>query len=90
VITPLVVLAATTDPDQQRSLIDDAGPIAMAFVVVLGIALFLLYRSMTKQMRKIDPQLPSGPDDREQELDREVTDEAVERGSPDADDASGR
>ena len=35
---------------------------------------------MTKQMRKIDPSLPQGRDDREQALDQQLTQEAVERG----------
>jgi hypothetical protein len=94
-----LLLAETTDPDQQRSLIDDAGPIAGAFVLSLGIAIFFLWRSMSKQLKKIDPSLPSGRDDREQALDRQLTDEAVERGDADergdaekrgsADDAAG-
>jgi hypothetical protein len=83
------VLAETTDPDEQRSLIDNAGPIAMAFVVVLGIAVFLLYRSMTKQMKRIDPSLPSGRDDREQALNEQLTEDAVEHGLPDSDDPTG-
>jgi hypothetical protein len=83
------VLAETTDPDEQRSLIDNAGPIAMAFVVVLGIAVFLLYRSMTKQMKRIDPSLPSGRDDREQALNEQLTEDAVEHGGPDSDDPTG-
>ena len=90
-ITALVsVVAEITDPDRQRSLIDDAGPIAMAFVVVLGVAIYFLWRSMTKQMKRIDPNLPSGRDDREQALDRRLTDQAVERGLTDPpDDAPG-
>jgi len=85
-----LVLAETSDPDVQRSLIDDAGPIAGLFVLLLGIAIFILWRSMSKQLRKIDPTLPSDRDAREQALDRELTDEAVARGkADDADDAAG-
>ena len=47
-----LLLAETTDPDQQRSLIDDAGPIAGLFVLLLGIAIFFLWKSMSKQMKK--------------------------------------
>lgn len=88
-ITTLSLLTETADPDQQRSLIDQAGPIAGLFVLVLGIAIFFLWKSMTKQMKKIDPSLPTGRDDREQALDRRLTDEAVQQGEADAaDDAS--
>lgn len=53
------VRLADQDPDVLRKLIDDAGPIAFAFVIVLGVALFWLFRSMNKQMKRIDPDLPS-------------------------------
>ena len=51
------------DPDQPdlSSVIDGAGPIAGVFVILLGVALFLLWRSMNRQLRKIDPELPEGP-----------------------------
>jgi hypothetical protein len=49
---------ADEDEDQMKSLIDDAGPIAMAFIVLLGVALFFLWRSMNKQLKRIDPALP--------------------------------
>ena len=58
------------DPDQQASLIDQAGPIAGLFVLALGIAMFFLWRSMSKQMKRIDPTPADGRDDREQALDR--------------------
>ena len=88
-ITALSLLTETSDPDQQRSLIDQAGPIAGLFVLVLGIAMFFLWKSMSKQMKRIDPSLPTGRDDREQALDRRLTEEAVQRGeADDADDAN--
>jgi len=88
-ITALSLLTETSDPDQQRSLIDQAGPIAGLFVLVLGIAIFFLWKSMSKQMKRIDPSLPTGRDDREQALDRRLTEEAVQRGeADDADDAN--
>lgn len=76
------VLAAdeVPNPDEQQKLISGALPIAGLFVVVLGIALFVLWKSMNKQMRKIDSALPEGADDKEQALDRSLTEEAVARG----------
>ena len=74
-------LVLAEDPQEVMSnLIDDAGPVAGLFVLVLGIAVFLLWRSMTKQLKRIDPGLPQGVDDRERAADRELTQEAVERG----------
>lgn len=78
------LVAAEQDPDQLRSVIDKAGPIAGLFVLALGIALFFLFRSMNKQMKKISPDLPEGPDDRLQAEDRRLTEEAVERGEEEA------
>ena len=79
-VTRSVVLAEDLDPDQRESLIDNALPIAGLFVAVLLVAVFLLWRSMTRQMKKIDPSLPAGRDDREQAQDRAITEAAVERG----------
>ena len=74
------VVAEDIDPDSKESLIDGALPIAGLFVLVLLVVMFFLWRSMSKQMKKIDPSLPDGPDDREQARDRALTREAVERG----------
>lgn len=74
------VLAEDIDPDTTEALIDGALPIAGLFVAVLMFVVFLLWRSMTKQMKRIDPSLPDGPDDREQARDRALTREAAERG----------
>lgn len=79
-VATIVAEAEQQDPDQLRSVIDKAGPIAGLFVLVLGIALFLLFRSMNRQMKKIDPNLPEGPDDALQREDQQWTREAVERG----------
>ncbi len=75
----------TTDEKQSEiaKLIDDAGPVAGLFVLVLGIVLFFLWKSMSRQLKRIDPSLPAGPDQREQELDRQLTERAVERGADD-------
>ena len=74
------VVAEEIDPDSRESLIDGALPIAGLFVLVLLVAMYFLWRSMSKQMKRIDPSLPDGPDDREQARDRALTREAVERG----------
>lgn len=74
------VLAEDLDPDTRASLISGALPIAGIFLAVLLVVVFFLWRSMTRQMKKIDPALPQGRDDREQALDRRLTQEAVERG----------
>ncbi|MEI6361146.1 MAG: hypothetical protein WCP95_03345 [Actinomycetes bacterium] len=87
IINAVVVLAADDQRSQMAKLIDDAGPIAGLFVVVLGVALFLLWRSMSKQIKRISPDLPSGEHDLEQEADREFTERAVEAGE-DAQDES--
>lgn len=54
------------------------GFISFAFLV---IAVVLLYRSMRKQMAKVDPDLPDGPGDRERQADAEMTEQAEDRGS---------
>jgi hypothetical protein len=69
-------------PDQQglQSIIDGAGPIAGLFVLILLVAVVLLWWSMNRQLKKIDPSLKPGPDDELQAHDREYTAEAVARG----------
>jgi len=59
-ITTLAAVLAD-DPDEMSKLIDDAGPVAGLFVLVLGIVVFFLWRSMRKQLKRIDPELPAGP-----------------------------
>jgi hypothetical protein len=82
VITALVHLADDKQA-QMGKLIDDAGPIAGLFVLVLGVVLFLLWRSLNKQIKRINPDLPEGPNDLQQDQDREYTEQAVERGEAD-------
>ncbi len=72
------------DPQEQQNLISGALPIAGVFIAVLAIAIVLLWLSMRRQMTKIDASLPAGADDREQALDRRLTQEAVERGEREA------
>ncbi|MSO27712.1 MAG: hypothetical protein EXQ60_06585 [Candidatus Nanopelagicales bacterium] len=72
------------EPDSTNELgklIDSAGPIAGLFVLALGVALALLWLSLNRQMKRINPDLPMGRDDKEQAEDRELTKEAVERGA---------
>ena len=56
----------------------------------LVVAVFLLYRSMRKQMSKVDPNLPEGPGDKERAEDARLTEEAEARGEEQArDDTDG-
>ena len=75
-----IAIYAAEDPDVLSKLIDDAGPVAGLFVLVLGIVVFLLWRSMTKQLKRIDPELAPGTEDAQRALDRTLTAEALERG----------
>ena len=54
-------------------VIDGAGPITGLFVLLLGVAVFFIWRSLNKQMKKVDATLPGGPEDIEQ-TDTEQTD----------------
>jgi|GEM_PF-2115993 len=89
-VQSLTVLAEeTVNPDDQQAMISGALPIAGLFVLALGVVIFILWRSMTKQMGKIDKSLPAGRDDREQAMDRALTQEAVARGEEADPSASG-
>ena len=79
----LIPADGTVNPDDQQQLISGALPIAGLFVLVLGIAIFILWRSLTKQLKKIDKDLPQGEDDRQQARDRRYTQEAIRRGEQD-------
>lgn len=57
------------------------GMLALISFVFLVIAIVLLYRSMRKQIGKVNPDLPSGPGDEERAADARYTEEAEERGS---------
>lgn len=57
------------------------GLLALISVVFLVIAIVLLYRSMRKQIAKVDPTLPEGPGDAERAEDAKLTEEAEERGA---------
>ena len=76
----IMSIFAAEDLTQLEQVIDKAGPIAGLFVLFLGIALFLLFRSMSKQLKKVNPDLPMGKDDLQQAQDRAFIEQAMERG----------
>lgn len=57
------------------------GLLALISFVFLIIAIVLLYRSMRKQIARVDPNLPEGPGDAERAADERFTEEAEERGA---------
>lgn len=69
------------DPDSDLSqVIDGAGPVTGLFVLLLGIGIFVLWKSMNRQLKKVDVNLPKGPEDKREAYDEELTEEAVKRG----------
>ncbi len=72
------------DEEQMKTVIDQAGPIAMLFVLALGGAIFVIWRSLKKQIGRIDPNLPKGTDDERQAADERYQEEAVKRGEEEA------
>ena len=67
--------------DDLNSVIDGAGPIAGVFFLFLGIAIFVIWKSMNRQIKKINPDLPPGRADRLRMADEEYTAEAEARGA---------
>lgn len=61
-------------------VIDGAGPITGLFVLLLGVAVFFIWRSMNNQIKKVNVDLPSGPEDERIEQDEKFTEQALERG----------
>ena len=57
----MYLLAEAADDEAMKSVIDKAGPIAMLFVVLIAVALYLLFRSMKRQLKRVDEQFPSDP-----------------------------
>ncbi len=49
--------------DSMKNVIDKAGPIALLFVLALGVALFFLIKSMNKQLKRANENLPDVTDD---------------------------
>ncbi|MFL2924930.1 MAG: hypothetical protein ACJZ6B_02065 [Actinomycetes bacterium] len=58
-------------------VIDGAGPITGLFVLLLGVAVFFIWRSLNKQMKKVDASLPGGPEDTEQTDIKEAGTESI-------------
>jgi hypothetical protein len=75
----LVILARGEESDLAR-VIDGAGPITGLFVLLLGVGIFVLWKSMNRQLKKVDTNLPKGPEDEREAYDEELTEEAVKRG----------
>jgi len=61
-------------------VIDGGLQIVGVIVLVLGVAVFLLWKSMNRQIKKIDTNLPKGPAEERIEQDEKFTEEALERG----------
>lgn len=61
-------------------VIDGGLQVVGIIVLVLGIVVFLLWKSMNRQIKNITTELPAGPQDERIAEDREFTEEAVERG----------
>ena len=78
------MLIRLADQEELKAVIDRAGPIALLFVVALGVAVFFIARSMNRQMKKINPDLPKGVDEQRRAADERYTEEAVERGEREA------
>ncbi len=55
----MYLLADAAADDAMKSVIDNAGPIAMLFVVLIAVALYFLFRSMKRQLKRVDENFPS-------------------------------
>lgn len=75
----IAVLAEQSESDLSR-IIDSAGPITGLVFLLLLVALIVIFRSMSKQMKKINPDLPLGPGEVREEQDLQAQEDAVERG----------
>lgn len=75
--------------DDLNSVIDGAGPLAGLFFLLLGIAVFIIWKSMNKQMKKIDSNLPPGRADLRRQADAEYTEQAEEKGAEQAAEQAG-
>lgn len=63
------------------SVVVDGGlQIVGVLVLVLGLAVFLLWKSMNRQIKKINVDLPDGPEDERIAEDQLLTEEAVQAG----------
>ena len=82
----VTLLADATD--DLNAVIDGAGPISFVFVAFLAIALFFIIRSMNRQFKKVNKDLPPGRQDRRRAFDESIIMKAEAAGekqaSPDA------
>ena len=63
------------------SVVVDGGlQIVGVLVLVLGLAVFLLWKSMNRQIKRIDVDLPAGPQDERIAEDEHYTEEAIQAG----------
>lgn len=63
------------------SVVVDGGlQIVGVLVLVLGLAVFLLWKSMNRQIKRIDVDLPAGPQDERIAEDEDYTEEAIQAG----------
>lgn len=66
-------------------VIDGGLQVVGIIVLILGIAVFLLWKSMNRQIKKIDTDLPGGPQDERIAEDEMFTEEAIVRGEDERD-----
>ena len=72
--------------NSNTSVVVDGGlQIVGIIVLVLGIVVFLLWKSMNRQMKKINIDLPPSPQDERIAEDEHFTEEAVVRGEEERD-----
>lgn len=85
IATTLNASSILADPtDDLNSVIDGAGPLSFLFLALLGIALFFIIRSMNRQMKKVDQNLPPGKADRRRAFDESIIIKAEEAGEQQA------
>lgn len=72
--------------NSNTSVVVDGGlQIVGVIVLVLGIVVFLLWKSMNRQIKKITIDLPPGPQDERIAEDEHFTEEALVRGEEERD-----
>lgn len=73
------------DPtDDLNSVIDGAGPLSFVFFAFLAVALFFIIRSMNRQFKKVNKDLPPGKADRRRAFDESIIQQAEVRGEEQA------
>jgi len=55
------MMFALTEDASLTNVVDKAGPIALLFVFALGIALYFIWKSMNKQLKRVDENIPLDP-----------------------------